>query len=158
MRPHSLARVQTSKKILLLDTGTDLGMAVNTVSHLSLVKMTVIKCYVYRMSQSFSGSFFKKRKKDKLFALAFQRHDRKLKIATVRCDTTHALHMNQCTFTGDPNHCQKEREVRDSAMVISAGVCDLFCNYSMFVTHKPQQPTWTLLTSELVLYPHFQNR
>lgn len=96
--------------------------------------------------------------KEKLSALAFHSHDRKLKSATVRCDTTHALQMNQCTFTGNPDYCQKEREVMGSAMVISAAVCDLCCNYIMFVTCKPQQPTWTLLTSEPVLCPHFQKR
>jgi hypothetical protein len=69
--------------------------------------------------------------------LAIHSHDRKVKIATIRCDTTHALQMNQCTFTGNPDNCQKEREIRGRAMVMSAAVCDLFCNYTMFVTYKP---------------------
>jgi len=57
--------------------------------------------------------------KEKLFVLALHSHDRIVKIATIRCDTTHALQMNQCTFTGNPDNCQRERNQGQSNGYVS---------------------------------------
>lgn len=145
VRPHSLADVYVHRP----------GCGGQTQCHLwawlkwQQSNITYLECP--GLSQAILSA------KKELFAVTFSARDRKLKIIAVRCDNTHSFQINQCIFTGNPNHCQKVREGRGRGTVMSAAFCDLCCDYTIFVTYEPQQPTLTVLTSEPVLYPYFQD-